>query len=467
MTPAQQTALEKGRAAFAAGRPAEARMKFKKALKGAPRNVEILQRLGMAEIACDRLDQGLKYLEQGARATRGDASAWQRLAVYLYRAGRMEEAREAIEAALAANADDVLSLRDFTIYARRDDLNAHPDRLTRLAAIAKAPGRSGEERAIACHGLSAAAEALGEHEAAMRHALAAGVLRGAATELAADKARRLVAACEARQTSPAYPGPVFIVGSPRSGTTLMEQILSRHPEVGACGESLAGREAEAAAIAWAAREEATPDPYRAAAALPDPALEVLAAKYLDRTGAARAGKPVWADKSPDNLSRLPLLARLFPNGRAIVMRRHPLDVAASAALQLFNDPAFSYTNSLATLADHLMGAEVLADAWAANAPMPVLTVAYETLVRAPEAEIRRILAFLALDWAPECLAPEAADRLVATASAAQVRQGFHAGSIGRWRRYRETLAPLIAALGGEAAVDAAYARHIAPRPDAA
>lgn len=232
------------------------------------------------------------------------------------------------------------------------------------------------------------------------------------------------------------PRPVFIVGLPRTGTSLCEQALAAHPGVYAAGEReelrrIAALLGPALGAPW---PECTPSVPRAAAS--------AARSWRDAVGGDR---PVVTDKMPDNLLRLGLASQLFPDARAIWMRRGLLDTLLSCWQQAFG-PAYAWAGDWDGLAAQALAHERVGRRWLATVPMPICVVAYEDLVRTPARELSEILAFLDLPWDDGVTAPEAVARTVATASILQVRAAIHTGSIGRWRRYAAVLEPLRARL---------------------
>jgi tetratricopeptide (TPR) repeat protein len=232
--------------------------------------------------------------------------------------------------------------------------------------------------------------------------------------------------------------PVFIVGLPRSGTTLTEQILASHSQVFGGGELRLAR-----------------DDFEALAPPADAALEALA--RLDRATAHRLGeqhlgrlrelnadRPRVADKMPDNYLYLGLLAVLFPKAKFIHCRRDLRDVAVSCWMTNFrqirwaNDP------------DHIAGrfAEYrrLMEHWRRVLPVPVLEVDYEETVADLEGVARRLVDWCGLEWEPACLAFHEGKRPVRTASVSQVRQPIYQRSVARWKNYEPTLGSLFAKL---------------------
>ena len=229
------------------------------------------------------------------------------------------------------------------------------------------------------------------------------------------------------------PRPLFIVGLPRSGTSLCEQALAAHPEVHAAGERdelrrLAIRLGEALGTPWPA---CAPSVHRGA----------IQGAAMWRAAAGGADAVVVTDKMPDNLFRLGLAAQLFPDARAVIMQRDPKDTLLSCWQQAFG-PAHAWTSTWEGLAAMAAANARVTARWLEEAPMPLCVVRYEDLVRSPDTELRDIVAFAGLPWDERVLAPEKVQRVVRTASILQVREKMHTGSVGRWRRYAEVLEPL-------------------------
>jgi len=224
--------------------------------------------------------------------------------------------------------------------------------------------------------------------------------------------------------------PVFIIGMPRSGTSLVEQILASHPDVYGAGE----------VIFWEEAFEARRGTGSQGAPLP---LHALARAYLDRVGGSAGDALRIVDKMPRNFLYAGLIHTVFPRARIIHMRRHPIDTCLSIYFQNFLNPG-SYTNDLEALA-HYYGEYLRAMShWRAVLPATaLLEIPYEALVADPEPWTRRLLEFIGLPWDARCLEFHRTERVVITASKWQVRQKIHTGSAGRWRRYRQHVAPLL------------------------
>jgi tetratricopeptide (TPR) repeat protein len=231
--------------------------------------------------------------------------------------------------------------------------------------------------------------------------------------------------------------PVFVVGMPRSGTTLVEQICASHSRVFGAGElddmsriaaTLSRQRRDQAQLASAARQAA--DAY------------VVRLHRLGR-GALRV-----VDKMPDNVVLLGLIARLFPRARIVYCSRDARDISLSCFFQLFAEGAQYFSYDLIDCGRRCRDVGRLAAHWLKLLPLQMIEVNYERLIADPERESSRLIEFLELDWEPACLDFHQTERTVATVSHWQVRQPIYTSSIGRWRNYEKHLTPLFDALEG-------------------
>ena len=233
--------------------------------------------------------------------------------------------------------------------------------------------------------------------------------------------------------------PVFIVGMPRSGTTLVEQIAASHKQVFGAGE----RRDIQDLVNWitGGHTMAQPQTWNT-----DRARE-LSRDHVARLKTVGGGAARVIDKLPDNIQLLGHIAILFPNARIILCQRDLRDTCLSAFFQQFGE-AMPWTLDLADCAARAQEIQRLTDHWRTVLPLPILQVDYEDLVTDPEAQSRRLIGFLGLEWDPACLAPHRTQRTVMTASFWQVRQPVYTGSCNRWQSYRQHLAPLLLGLVG-------------------
>ncbi|MHB8453982.1 MAG: tetratricopeptide repeat-containing sulfotransferase family protein [Acidiferrobacterales bacterium] len=245
-----------------------------------------------------------------------------------------------------------------------------------------------------------------------------------------------------RETPQNAPTPIFIVGMPRSGTSLVEQILASHPDVAAAGELEVLNDVEHRASSLMGRPEPYPECLSSASVSE---LAALARPYLDAITSISAGAQFVTDKLPGNYERLGLIEKLFPNARIIHTIRHPLDTCLSCYFQNFGN-THTYSSNLRALGEVYRIYEKLMAHWHATLSIGILDVHYETLVNSPETEVRRLLKFCQLPWEPRCLEFYNSGRYVNTASYDQVRQPIYQTSVGRWKHYESHLDELIDAL---------------------
>ncbi len=233
--------------------------------------------------------------------------------------------------------------------------------------------------------------------------------------------------------------PVFVVGLPRSGTTLIEQILASHSRVFGAGELLLVRNA------FAATYENGKNPGLQPAGLRE-CIQRLALRHLDELQRRNATALRVVDKMPDNYLYLGSLAALFPQARFIHCRRDWRDVAVSCWMTNFR--AVRWASDAGHIAARFRDYQRLMDHWRKVLPAPVLDVSYEETVTNLEAVARRLVAWCGLEWEPGCLEFQRGQRTVRTASSVQVRQPLYATSVGRWRHYEQALATLLSAIPG-------------------
>jgi tetratricopeptide (TPR) repeat protein len=236
------------------------------------------------------------------------------------------------------------------------------------------------------------------------------------------------------------PSPIFILGLPRSGSTLLEQVLASHsavegtaelPYVGRLATSL-GRRGRRGASYPEAMHEIRPA-----------GLAALGAEYLARSRMhRRSAAPRFVDKMPNNFPNAGLIALMLPNAKIIDARRHPLDACLSCYRQLFAKGQ-NFTYDLTEIGEYWLQYQRMMDHWARVLPGRVLTVQYEDVVSDFEAQVRRLLEFCGLPWEDACLRFYDSDRPVRTPSAEQVRQPIYDRSVGHWRHYETKLGELI------------------------
>jgi tetratricopeptide (TPR) repeat protein len=237
--------------------------------------------------------------------------------------------------------------------------------------------------------------------------------------------------------------PIFIVGLPRSGSTLLEQILASHSRVEGTMELPNIITMTHQFDDMVASRDGYPETVATA---PVGALTALGSRYLGETAPLRTGREHFTDKLPNNFIHIGLIHAILPHATIIDARRHAMDSCFSTFKQHFADgQTFSY--DLRDLGRYYRCYLSLMDHWDAVLPGKVLHVQYEQLVRDPEANIRRLLEHCRLPFEAACLAFHETRRSVRTASAEQVRQPLYTSGVGYWRHFEAELEPLRLALG--------------------
>ncbi len=354
-------------------------------------------------------------------------------------AGRFEAARECFARAvahaplMAGSYYDLVRCRPITL--------AEADLLPRMQAALATPGLEVEPRIRVHLALGKAADDLGEHALAIQHFDAADSARRGLVVFDPAEFEARIGQVIARFTPAllAQAGalgrddvtPVLIVGMPRSGTTLAEQIVSSHPEVAAGGELNFWNERGAGWLQAGAE----------ASAVAGLAVDYLAVLRGIGPQAARV-----TDKMPFNFLWAGLIHLALPRATIIHCRRAPIDTALSIHQTLFN-PRLAFPTGGTELVDYFRGYRRLAEHWRrVLPPQRFVEIDYEALARAPEPTIRRIIAACGLAWDEACLRPERNTRAVRTPSRWQARQPIHQQAVERWRRHEPWLGPLAALL---------------------
>ena len=400
-------------------------------------------RLGKARalLTEDRHEEAELVLRKTLALDPQNAMAHDLLGNLLSEFGRFDEARECFQRAIG-----IAPLLAGCYYdlvrcgpVRSDD-DGLPERMESALAT---PGLEAAQRLRVHLALGKAADDLGDYALAMRHFDAADAVRRGSTPFDsatfAIEIDRLIARCtldrmgQASELGSRDATPVLIIGMPRSGTTLVEQIISMHPEVGAGGELNFWNERGAA---WHAS---------AAAQTPFGARDFLARAATDYLGVLRAIDSKAArvtDKMPFNFLWAGLIHVVFPRAIILHCRRAAVDTALSIHQTHFH-PGLAFPTGGAELVAYFRGYQRLTEHWRRVLPADrFLEVDYEDLTSAPEPVIRRIIAACGLAWHDSCLHPESNTRAVRTPSKWQTRQPIYRTSVARWRRYEPWLGPL-------------------------
>jgi len=474
--------LARGLSLLEAGRFAEAERLLSALAKARPRDAAALQALAVAqsrmgrytaalrtlervrELAPDRteplleraqilrvlgrFDEALRAADEACRRAPDDAACLATKAEILHMTGDVDGAWRVLEAVRTRGRLAGAAVVTFAEVARlRGEPEAAIEPLRKHLANPRLPDVN---RRVGLFHLGATLDAAGRHDEAfeaideaqrvipVRHDPAAlsraidEMLRAWSAEVTADLPR-------ARHASAL---PVLVVGMPRSGTSLVEQILASHPRAAGAGElgaiprlagELGGRHAGVPLVT---------DPR----VLRQAVVERAARAYVRRLRETdRAAKRV-VDKNPLNALHLGLASRVVPAARVIHCRRNAIDTCLSCYFQNFAGD-LPWAHDLRSLGAFHRDCERVMEHWKGATGLPILEVRYEALVSEQERETRRVIEFLGLEWDEACLRFWESGRQAATASNAQVRRPMYRTSVERWRRYERHLGPLLEALG--------------------
>lgn len=404
-----------------------------------------LEILGVVYSRVNAHDKAAVAFEQAAELRPDSAIAHFNLATALTTLGDIDGANTAHERCLA------LEPRYWKAHLALAQLQKQqPDRnhLQRLSNLLDAHG-SDDNASMYLHlALAKEHEDLGDRADAFAH-LTAGKAAGRRHrdyDFSRDRALfdAIIAAMPAPPAGPSghdSARPIFVIGMPRSGTTLVERILSSHPDVMSCGELQDFGVALKRASGSQTRLLIDPDTVRLGARVD---WSRLGAAYIESTRAVSGTRPRFIDKLPHNFLYAGYIARALPNARIVCLRRNPMDTCLGNFRQLFaqTSPFYDYSFDLLDTGRYYLQFERLMLHWQHTLPGRIHTVHYEDLVSAQEPTTRALLAACNLSWNEACLRFEDNAAPVATASAVQVREPLHARSVQRWKRFEQELAPL-------------------------
>ncbi|MEE8270756.1 MAG: sulfotransferase [Alphaproteobacteria bacterium] len=428
------------------GDPEAAVSACRRAVELAPSLVEAHGNLATALARIGRLDDAGQALCRALRLRPDDPALHCQRARLLLQQGRMSDAERAVRRALAIDPGCALAYFELADIKRFDAGDGDLAAMERLAT--RLDERPVRQRIDLHFALAKALEDAGRYDDASRH-----LNRGNALM------RRLVPFDIARQealfttiadvfdedfaasrdgTGDPSTVPVFVVGMPRSGTTLVEQILGSHPMVTAAGELR-----DLSRIARGVSGATDPaEAVRGLAALTEADRAAMGRAYVDAVRAVDPDADRVVDKMPSNFLRIGLIAAILPNARIIHCRRDPADTCLSCYQQQFGGgQAFSY--DLDDLGRYYRLYRGLIEHWRRVLPGRVLEIDYEDVVADAGGAARRLIAHCDLPWDAACLRFHDSARPVRTASATQVRRPIYSTSVGRWRRFEAHLAPLL------------------------
>ena len=379
------------------------------------------------------------------------AATWSELGTALRSLGRFDEAVNCFRHALVLKPHLADAYRNLALG---EQLSADNSELASIAGLVDATDLAIEDRSTAAFALGKALDDAGRFDEAFAAYERANSMYRAARAAAGDWFDAVALSRQVDEIIAAFTPdffakvagwgirsevPVFIVGMPRSGTSLVEQIAASHSRVFGAGELLhIGRmygdlgpptDGHGSELRW---EEAV--------------IRRTAGGHLRRLREIGSDAERVIDKMPDNVLCLGLVATLYPQARIIFCRRDPRDIALSCFFQKFTPGMLGFSYDLADCGRRQVQIDRLIGHWRRVLPLPMLEVDYEKLVADLAGESQKLVSFLGLEWEPACLEFHRTQRTVATASSWQVRQPLYDRSVGRWRNYERHLEPLLRAL---------------------
>lgn len=428
------------------------------ALAQEPENAEALTVLGQILHETDRYDEALEVLERAVKANPKNPEALNFYGVALKSVGRLDEAREHILNALRGNHlmyGAYANLSDLMDFSKGEGAELF-EKIDSIFAKARNPEAN---HFLALHfAYAKALDDRGEHERALNHYITGGKMKRAQLDYNEEETHGFFDGIRAvfpkevfeqrKFEGLADERPVFIVGMPRSGSTLAEQILSSHPEVYGAGE--------VKYLSFALGK--LRDRFPSLPKYPDMMnkispgqMDIAAKNYLASLTATSGDAKRVTDKLLTNYFFVGLINLLFPKAKIIHTRRDPVDTCLSGFTKLFKDD-MPHSYDLNELGRYYGKYRELMEHWEKVLPEgAMITVQYEDVVADTEKEARRLIAFLGLPWNEKCLDFHKSDRPVKTASVAQVRKPIYKSAVQRWKKYGNGLQPLVDAIEGKPA----------------
>lgn len=397
-------------------------------------------------------ETAIKLLSHIVELAPANPAAWGKLGAMTMSVGDTSMAETAFSQVLKLTPNAVpalAALNRIKIFDRKSH------RAKTLRKLAENKNLSAVDRATACNALGRIEEAAGNHRIAFRFFAkskmhCSGTFDAAAFEHhIADQKRLFKPSDVVPPSTTSDPRIVFIVGLPRSGSTLVESILCRHPEVQSLGENLALQNVLAICRQDIATQHGAGGEFDWVGRLSAAQVTKYRSLYLQRSlqSLQEAPAPVLVDKLPFNCFEIGFAQTILPEARFIFMSRHPLDVGLSNfSTNFFSAHAFS--KRLDTIGQMTRAVYTSLEDYEDKIGHDLRRQSYSALVSSPEPQIRAILDHIDLPWEAACLSPEQGSEIVRTASLMQVRSPISTSALAKWKRYEAELEPLVDALGG-------------------
>lgn len=448
---------ELGKQLVASNQPEQALHEAESALSLEPEALPTLNTLGTVfshtgehEKALLCFERASQSLQQRSESTNNLSIEWQadfyfNRAASLQFAGRFDDAETSYEKAIALQPNMIKAHAALSTLRRQTPEINHLERLETLRSRVSTP----RDQLHLGHAIAKEQEDLGRYREAFTTLAWAKQAQSTEMPYCAESDKALITGIRHLFTREIFsnshtgcdnPEPIFIVGMPRTGTTLVEQILSSHSQVYAAGE-LQNLPLQVNRMTGSAAELLNLETFGASLQL-NPSQ--LGAAYIDSTRPRTGHTPYFIDKLPLNFLFLGLIKLALPNAKLVCLRRDPMDACLSNYRQVFavNFKHYHYNLNLLDCGRYYIQFDQLMQHWRDVMPGAVHEVSYEALVEQPEQIARELLAYCGLSWEDQCLSFHQRKTSVATPSSVQIRQGIYTSSVNRWQRYGDAMQPL-------------------------
>lgn len=439
---------EYGRTLAMHGKPAAAMEAFCVAIQRDSQDPTPCGLLGNTLVQLDRHADALVLFQQALKRQPDNAPAHFNLGTTLQTLGRFEEARLAYEKALQLNPE----IGGFSQLAQVKTFTPDDPHIPQLESLFAAANMPADIHIDAGFALAKAYDDLGDYDKAFSYLLAANRSKRAtldySTESVRTKIERLMAVFDQNlfgrleNLGESTLAPIFIVSMPRSGSTLLEQMLAGHTELVPGGELDGMKNAVRDLVrSWVYSQEISGKDNENLIQDINRAVSI----YTESTQHLQRTNKRFTDKAPQNFMHIGFIRVLLPHAKIIHITRDAVDTCFSCYQKLFSS-FIPYSYDLQELGQYHKLYQKLMQHWHATCPGKILDVSYESLVRNPERTLREVMKFCELEYQANCLEFTRVSRPVTTASSVQVRKPLYETSVHRWRRYEKHLEPLLAAL---------------------
>ena len=416
------------------GRLEEAEASYRNAISLKPDYAKAYNNLGIILAELGRLDEAEVSFKKAISLKPDFAEIYSNLGVTLKDQGRPNEARENYNQAVALKPNFATAHRHLSLLKTFD---TYDEQYLKMRELYDNKDTSEKELCHINFGLAKAYEDLGNFEQAFAHYREGNALRKKLFNYDISQDEKLF-----KQIKTSYPQiahtsleldissqkimPIFIVGMPRSGTTLVEQIISSHSQVTGAGELPFATQFGAPIV-------------RGFSEANDESVLYFRNQYLEKLESLSNGNLIVTDKMPQNFRFIGLLASAFPEAKIIHLRRDPAAVCWANFKQYFTSKGISYSNDINDILSYHKLYENLMAFWKTKLSDRIYELDYEKLTLYQEKEIRQLIEFLDLEWDEKCLSPQNNSRSVNTASSLQVRNKIYQGSSEQWKKYEPYL----------------------------